>query len=998
MIGSGITGSGKSSSTKLLVSQLLRLSSHSRREGKVADQIRAVIPLLDAFGNAKTSLNPNASRHSRYLELHFNDRGRIASGKVLAYGLDKSRLNRLSHEERSYHVFYQLLAGATSEERDHFNLEDPSDYALLASSGCYRLPYGPFSDDAVAMEDLRASMRTLGFKPKHMFAIFSLLVAILTLGNIQFGEADHQDVSAHIANPQAVDQAARLLGVSSEDLNQILTNKTSYVRKELYTSLLNAEQSANQRDHLVRDLYSILFAFVVETANHRIAPSSKEPSPPTQIILFDQAGYQTKAPANNGSMAFSGTMPLVSALGPNTFDEFCINFSDEVVHSYIFRNIFEDAVGYNSQLTGDGVSLPTIHAMDNSACVELLRGAGLNEKASRKPGGMLSVLSKASSAYKSGKGGDKGDEDMLQDLVAKVGVHTSFVASPNVGGATNRNLFGINHYAGNCSYDVSGFVEKNTDMLDSAFVSLLRNSSDAFVSKLLSGPSLAVEKHNNDQSIVVQAQVSSRPLRQPTPILASDGSPPPAGSEPQPLENKVYPVTTQLNHTLSVILASIDRAHLWTMSCIRPNDSGSPNSFDKRRVKAQIRSLLLADVVARRSTEYIADYTHSEFCERYVPTMQGSDNERIRQCAASHGWQEGMEYKIGHRSIWLSYFAWKMVEDGLRAVEKGLKNTTWEDEDDDESAIPDDTTQYTHQGSNNQHQYDESRDNLIANASTPYGAGGLRTPGGAAPEYSEEGGGWTDWDKKEMGGPRSPPIVGKEGGMVVNNAPNAVEEVPTSRSRRWWLYIVWGLTGIIPSFILRTVGRMKRPDIRLAWREKVAICLLILFFNSIVIFYIVEFGRLLCPGFDKAWDTTEVGQHQGDTDYWVSIQGSVYDVSNFVHGDHSDIAGQASNGADTLEALAGQDLTYYFPPPLALACPGLVTDGTLALTYANFTPTIPSAMHNSGQTQSAQNTKLDQSDWYTAIFQPHMKQYYKGPLVWDKKNIAAQAADADSPR
>lgn len=155
-----------------------------------------------------------------------------------------------------------------------------------------------------------------------------------------------------------------------------------------------------------------------------------------------------------------------------------------------------------------------------------------------------------------------------------------------------------------------------------------------------------------------------------------------------------------------------------------------------------------------------------------------------------------------------------MVKDG-HALEKGLKNATWEDDDDDESVIPNDTTQYMHmcQGSTNQHQDDESRDNLITNVSTPYGAGGLRTPGTATLEYSDEGSSWMDWDKKERGGPRSPLIGGKEGDMVVNNVPNTVEEVPTSRSHRWWLYIEWGLTGIIPSFILWTVGRMKHPDI-----------------------------------------------------------------------------------------------------------------------------------------------------------------------------------------
>ena len=55
-------------------------------------------------------------------------------------------------------------------------------------------------------------------------------------------------------------------------------------------------------------------------------------------------------------------------------------------------------------------------------------------------------------------------------------------------------------------------------------------------------------------------------------------------------------------------------------------------------------------------------------------------------------------------------------------------------------------------------------------------------------------------------------------------------------------------------------------------------------------------------------------------------------------------------------------------------------------------------MQYSGQTQSSiQNTNLDQSDLYTAIFQPHMKQLYNCPLVWDKKYITTQATDKNNP-
>lgn len=191
---------------------------------------------------------------------------------------------------------------------------------------------------------------------------------------------------------------------------------------------------------------------------------------------------------------------------------------------------------------------------------------------------------------------------------------------------------------------------------------------------------------------------------------------------------------------------------------------------------------------------------------------------------------------------------------------------------------------------------------------------------------------------------------------------------------------------------------MKRPDIRLAWREKLTIFFLIFLMNAIVIFYIVEFGRLLCPEFDKAWSLNEVAQHTGNNDYWVTVQGQVYDLTNFIQRQHSDITGEPSNAQNTLEALAGQDLTKYIPPPLILACPSLVSDKTLLFQYQNFSPSIPTALHTSGSQQSAQGTQLDASDWYTARFLPTMKQYHKGPLVYDGKAISSAANDQSNPR
>jgi len=241
--------------------------------------------------------------------MHFSESGRIIAAKILAFGLDKNRLIRLTHEERTFHIFYKFIAGATPTERDSFNIEDPSDYALLASSGCYRLPSGPFSDDSIAMTELRAAMRTFGFKPKHMMSIFSLIVAVLLLGNLQFGEGDAHDVSAHVSNHHVLEQVGKLLGVAPDELNQILTNRTSYVRKELFTTLLNAEQSARQRDQFVKDIYSMLFAFIVETCNHRLAPSSKDAPPPSQIVLSASKPVDQREPRQSRCLAINLSFP-----------------------------------------------------------------------------------------------------------------------------------------------------------------------------------------------------------------------------------------------------------------------------------------------------------------------------------------------------------------------------------------------------------------------------------------------------------------------------------------------------------------------------------------------------------------------------------------------------------------------------------------------------------------------------------------------------------------
>jgi chitin synthase len=157
--------------------------------------------------------------------------------------------------------------------------------------------------------------------------------------------------------------------------------------------------------------------------------------------------------------------------------------------------------------------------------------------------------------------------------------------------------------------------------------------------------------------------------------------------------------------------------------------------------------------------------------------------------------------------------------------------------------------------------------------------------------------------------------------------------------------------------------------------------------NAVIIFWIIFFGKLLCPNSDKAWDQSEVDTHQGSNDFWVSIHGKVYDISTFWKLQHSDTAIQTT--ADYMQPFAGLNLDEYFVPPLTVACPGLVTSETLALT-ANTTVLYPEGLHTSGPLSPYTTSKLYNIDWYGTYFLPRIQEYYHGDLVTKRSTITSQ--------
>ncbi|KAI0986953.1 hypothetical protein GJ496_004886 [Pomphorhynchus laevis] len=412
---------GMRSSQRSAIQLVAQRNASMINVGDLELQLLQANPILESFGNAKTVKNDNSSRFGKFIRVNFDSLGYIAGASI-----------ETSKDERSFHIFYQLIKGANDFMIRDFLLEDFSSYNYI-TNGYIDLPG---TEDSEEFQNTIKAMSIMGITNEDLNSILKTVSAVLLMGNMVFKQERNFD-QATLPDDTVAQKVCHLLGMNVTDFIKGFLKPKLKVGRDFVTKAQSKEQVDFAVEAISKAIYERMFRWIVQRINRTLDRLKRQGV--SFIGILDIAGFEI--------------------FSVNSFEQLCINYTNEKLQQLFNHTMF---VLEQAEYKKEGINWTYVDfGLDLKPTIDLIE----------KQMGILSLLDEECWFPRTT------DKSFAEKLIGALSNQPKFIKPP-----FNTNYhFSLVHYAGKVDYCADQWIMKNMDPLNDNVVALLQSSSESFI-------------------------------------------------------------------------------------------------------------------------------------------------------------------------------------------------------------------------------------------------------------------------------------------------------------------------------------------------------------------------------------------------------------------------------------------------------------------------------------------------------------------------------------